>query len=62
MPSDQSLETALIHLDHDHELFRAFLDIVYISLPTSIVVELEDCEDLLALSDMLGTPGIERFI
>lgn len=62
MPSEQCLEAAPIHLNFDHEVVRSFLDIFHIASSTGISVDLSFCKELLAISDMLGTPGIERFL
>jgi len=60
VPSEQSIETAPIHLEHSNDVVRYFLDSLTPSPSAEMLVKVELCTDLLKLSDMLGTPQVER--
>jgi hypothetical protein len=62
IPSKQDLSDAPIHLDHDHDAVRSFLDLLGTSSSTEVSVNLSNCDALLSLSDMFGTPRVERDI
>jgi len=62
VPSAQSIETAPIHLDHEHDVVRSFVNILAPSPGTDVGMDVKMCESLLALSDMFGTPRAEQFI
>jgi hypothetical protein len=60
VPSEQSIETAPIHLEHSNDVVRYFLDSLTPSPSAEMLVKVELCTDLLKLSDMFGTPQVER--
>jgi hypothetical protein len=62
VPSEQKIESAPIHLDHDHEIIRRFIDLLYLSTSSEIDIDLSRCEELLVLSDLFGSPRGERYI
>jgi hypothetical protein len=60
VPSEQSIETAPIYLEHSNAVVRYFLDSLTPSPSAQMLVKIELCTDLLKLSDMFGTPQVER--
>ena len=62
VPSEQSIEAAPIHLDHSRDVVRYFLDLLAPSPSVNILVEVELCADVVELSDMFGTPRVEKYV
>ena len=60
VPSEQRTETAPVYLEHGNAVVRYFLDSLTPSASAEMLVKVELCTDLLKLSDMLGTPLVER--